>query len=187
MAPLPSNRPTRMWSTCLPTILGSCMERQSSRIQAGIRSPEFFGAASDSRSVSDSELATSEDLDGAGITGDTTGTDIAPCTTITPLSRTAVPLIAAVSITRTSGAELLAAETRSAEAELEAPASTGVQRRTFSREHAPVRSAVLTMVEMSGDFPRNAAPASAEVPVVVVVSTVVADAINRSRVVVAYG
>jgi len=35
------------------------------------------------------------------------------------------------------------------------------------------------MAEMSGVFPRKADPASAVVPVVVVVSTVVADAVNR--------
>src|SRR5205085_10689964 len=121
MAPLPSNRPTRMWSTCLPTILGSCMERQSSRIQAGIRSPEFFGAASDSRSVSDSELATSEDLVGAGATGDTIGMVIGQCTTVTPSFRTAEPLIVADLITLISAGGVLDKEMRSSDAELPGP------------------------------------------------------------------
>ncbi len=93
-----------MWSTCLPTILGSCTGGRSSRFQAGIPSPGFFGEALDSRSVLDLELATSEDLVGAGVTGDTTGMAVGQCTTITPSSRTAEPLLAADPITLTSAA-----------------------------------------------------------------------------------
>jgi hypothetical protein len=125
------------------------------RIQAGIPSRGFFGAASDSHSVLDLELATSEDLVGAGATGDTTGAVAGQCTTITPSSRTAEPLIAADSITLTSVAAALATQTSFMGAELEAEvrSSTDLQRLTSSQERAPVRSAALITAEMREDFP----------------------------------
>src|SRR5256885_8733499 len=129
-----------MSSMYLLTIRGSSMERRSFRIQVGTRCRESFSMASGSDLESASASDSSEDLDGAGVTGDTTGTDIAPCTTITPSSRTAVPLIAAASITPTLGAGLLAPGKPSAGAELGAAASTGGPGPTFGRGHAPGRS-----------------------------------------------
>src|SRR6266481_6880637 len=158
------------------------MGRRSSRIQAGIPSPGFFGAASDFRSESDLELATSEDLVGAGVTGDTTGMAAGQCTTITLSSRTAEPLIAADLITLTSVAGALATETRSTEVDLgaELRGSTGLQRLTFSREHAPVPSAALITAEMPEAFPPEADQASAVA--LMEASMAVADAIRHSHV-----
>ena len=117
--------------------------------------PGIFGAASGSRSVLDLALATSEDLVGAGATGDTTGMAVAQSMTITPSSRTVEPLIAADSITLTSAAGALATQTRSMRADLavEVRSSTDLQRLTFSQELAPVRSAALITAEMREDFP----------------------------------
>src|SRR5260370_5798965 len=80
-------------------ILGWCTGRLSSPPRAGIPCPGFFGAASDSPSVLDSVSGSSEGLVGAGVTGGTTGMAVGQCTTITPSSRIAGPLIAADSIT----------------------------------------------------------------------------------------
>src|SRR5258707_9390825 len=148
-----------MSSTCLPTIRGSCMVRRSSRIRAGIPYPGFFGVASDSRSVLDLELASSEDLDGAGATGDTTGVAVGQCTTITPSSRTAEPLIAADLITLTSAAGASATVTPST-VPAEARGSADLLRRTFSPGHARAPSAALITAEMRADFPRAGDPAS---------------------------
>src|SRR6266481_7766554 len=139
------------------------MVRRSSRIRAGIRYPGFFGVASDSRSVLDLELASSEDLVGAGATGDTTGTVVAQFTTITPSSHTAEPSIAADSITLTSAAEALATVTRSAVA---ARGSGDLLDLIFSRARAPVRSVVSITAETRGgslpvgDQASEAAPAA---------------------------
>src|SRR5258708_27282250 len=127
------------------------MVRRSSRIRAGIRSPGFFGVASESRSVLDLEWASSEDLVGAGATGDTTGMAVGQCTTITPSSRTAEPLIAADLITLTSAAGALATVTRSTVGAA-VQGSAGLQRLTFSRGHAPVPSAALITAEMRAAF-----------------------------------
>jgi len=127
-------------------------------IRVGIPSPEFFGAASDSRSVLDSELATSEDLVGAGVTGDTTGIAVGPSTTITPSSRTAAPLTAADSITPTSATGALPTETPFTQAGV--TGSTVLQRLTFSPVHAPARSAALITAEMPEAFPPVADQAS---------------------------
>src|ERR1700676_1296996 len=99
-------------------ILGWCMARQSSPTQAGIRCPEFFGAASDSRSVLDLESGTSEALGGAGATGDTTGMAVEPSSTITRSSRTAETSVTAdcvtvISITVTLATAASATATRS--------------------------------------------------------------------------
>jgi hypothetical protein len=59
---------------CLPMILGSCTGRPSLPTQAGILCPESFLAGLPSPSGLDLESASSGDLDGAGITGDMTGT-----------------------------------------------------------------------------------------------------------------
>jgi hypothetical protein len=74
---------------------------------------------------------------------------------ITPSSRTAEPLIAADSITPTSAAVALATETRFTGADLarEVPASTDLQRLTFSQGPVPVLSAASTTAEMREDFP----------------------------------
>src|SRR4029077_7631737 len=95
-----------MWSMCLPTILGWCAVRPSLRMQAGIRSREFFGAASDSRSALDLESDTSADSDGGGDIGGTTGMTVEHSTTITPSNRTAessvtTGFITVISITAT--------------------------------------------------------------------------------------
>src|SRR5260370_32224482 len=79
-------------------ILGWCTGRLSSPTRAGIPCPGFFGAASDSPSVSDLVSGSSEGLVGAGVTGGTTGMAVGQCTTITPSSRISEPFIAADSI-----------------------------------------------------------------------------------------
>jgi len=68
---------TRMWSTCLLMILGSSTERLSSLIRGWYPVPGFFGAASDSLSALGFGIGSSEDLGGAGVTGDLTGVAIA--------------------------------------------------------------------------------------------------------------
>jgi len=102
----------------------------------------------------DLELASSEDLVGAGATGDTTGMAIGQCTTITPSSRTAEPLIAADLIALTSAARGLATVTRSTVGAA-VQGSAGLQRLTFSRGHAPVPLAALITAEMRADFPHE--------------------------------
>ena len=110
-------------------------------------------------SVLDLELASSEDLVGAGVTGDTTGMAVGQCTTITPSSRTAEPLIAADLITLTSGAGASATVTPAA-----ARGSADLLRLTFSPGHAPAPSAALITAEMPADFPREDDQASVVVP-----------------------
>src|ERR1700720_834142 len=80
-------------------IPGWCMGGPSSPTRAGIRCLEFFGAASDSRSASDLELDTSEDLVGAGVIGDTTGVTVEHSSTIANSSPTAGSLVMTGSIT----------------------------------------------------------------------------------------
>src|SRR5260370_40334314 len=79
-------------------ILGWCTGHLSLPTRAGIPCPGFFGAASDSPSALDLVSGSSEGLGGAGVTGGTTGMDVGQCTTITPSSRIAEPLIVAGSI-----------------------------------------------------------------------------------------
>src|SRR5260370_18668448 len=86
-------------------IRGWCTGHLSSPTRAGIPCPGFFGAASDSPSALDLVSGSSEGLVGAGVTGGTTGMAVGQCTTITPSSPIAEPLIAADSIT----ADLIAA------------------------------------------------------------------------------
>ena len=111
---------------------------------------------------SGSASASSEDLDGAGITGDTTGMAEEQFTTTTLMSRIAEPSLIAI----TSMEAILVTATRSTEAMLgsEVGASTGMQRLTFSREHAPVRSAALITAEMREDFPPVGDQASGVAP-----------------------
>src|SRR5712664_3477872 len=120
-------------------ILGWCTVRLSLPIQAGIRCPGFFGAASDSRSVLDLESGTSEDLGGAGITGDMTGMAARRFTTTTPTS---------LIVTRSS---IMAILTTAASAV--ATHSTAVRAPTGSQECTPARSVGLITAEMSEAFP----------------------------------
>src|SRR6266478_9916296 len=87
-----------MWSICQPMIRGWCTVRLLLLTQGGIPCRGFFGVASDSRSVLDLESVTSEDLGGAGVTGDMTGMAVGHSTTITPSSRTAETLVTMGSI-----------------------------------------------------------------------------------------
>src|SRR5882724_1920310 len=172
-----------MWSTCLLTIRGSYTGRRSSRTQAGIPCRESSLAAWGLDLESASASASSEDLGGAGITGDTIGMAVQRYTTTTLISRIAersliaITSIEAILVTATS-----TTATRSTEAILgaEVGVSTGRQRLTFSQEHAPVRSAALITAEMREDFPPEGDQAS-EVALTGA-SMAVADAIRHSDV-----
>src|SRR5215831_10228609 len=133
-----SNRPTPGWYTCLPMILGLCTGPLSLPTQAGIQSPEFFGEASGSPSVSGLESVSSEDLDGAGDTGDTTGMAVGHFSTITPGSLTAGTLVTTDSITVISATvtSVTAASTTAAD-------STVLPGFTLSQGRAPARSVAL--------------------------------------------
>src|SRR5215467_622339 len=114
-------------------ILGLCTGTLSLPTQAGIQSQEFFGEASGSPSVSGLESVSSEDLDGAGDTGDTTGMAVGHFSTITPGSLTA-------------GTSVTAASTTAAD-------STVLPGFTLSQGRAPARSVALIMAEMPEAFP----------------------------------
>src|SRR5260370_18277914 len=88
---LSSNLPTLKLSTYLPMIPGSCTVSRSSRIQAGIPCPgsSWPERGLDLESASGSVFL--EDMGGAGITGDTTGTAEQRSTTTTPTFLTAQP------------------------------------------------------------------------------------------------
>src|SRR6202163_1268451 len=134
-------------------ILGWCMARQSSPTQAGIRCPEFFGAASDSRSVLDLESGTSEALGGAGATGDTTGMAVEHSSTITRSSRTAETSVTADSITLISITVTLAMAALTTAVSATATRSTVVRASTLNQERTPARSVALITAEMSEAFP----------------------------------
>ena len=144
---------------CRPMILGWYMATQSSPIQAGIQCPGFFGAASDSHSVSDLVSATSEVLGGAGAIGDTTGMDVEHSSTITSSSHTAESSATTASITVTSATVTSATEASTIAASTMVVASTGlrvfteVPTFTLSPECTPARSVDLITAEMSEAFP----------------------------------
>src|ERR1700681_1950918 len=114
-------------------ILGWCMARQSSPTQAGIRCAEFFGAASDSRSVLDLESGTSDALGGAGATGDTTGMAAEHSSNITCSSITAETSVTADSITVISITVTLAMATLTTAASAMAQRSTVVRAFTLNQ------------------------------------------------------
>src|SRR5260370_24287682 len=129
---------------CQLMILGWCTVRLLLSTEGGLPCPGFFGGAADSRSVLDSESATSEDLGGAGITGDMTGMAARRFTTTTPTSPAAERLsIAATSTTATSIMAISVTATR----------STGLRPVTVSHEHAPARSVALITWANSEAFP----------------------------------
>src|SRR5260370_23154964 len=138
-------------------ILGWCTGRLSSPTRAGIPCPGFFGAASDSPSVLDSVSGSSEGLVGAGVTGGTTGMAVGQCTTITPSSRIAGPLIAADSITADLiTADLITADLTTATlitaTSTTATPSTGLRGFTVSQEHTPTRLVALITAEIPEAF-----------------------------------
>src|ERR1700720_2287717 len=144
---------------CRPTILGWCMARQSSPTRAGIRCPGFFGAASDSRSVSDLESDTSEGLGGDGATGDTTGMAVELSSTITPTSRTAetsatTDSIIMISITAALAVAVSAIATLTAQTPATETRSTVGRAFTRHRERTRARWVDLITAEMSEGFPR---------------------------------
>lgn len=129
-------------------ILGSFTVRPSLPTRAGIQCRGFFGAGSDSPLASDLVSGSWEDLDGAGVIGDTTGMAAGQCTTIAPSSRTAQLLITADSVTLTSGAV-----TSAVVASVTAPDSMGLQAFTLSVEPARARSVDLITEAMFEAFP----------------------------------
>src|SRR6266852_6878494 len=159
---------------------GSCSVSRSSRIRVGIRCRGYSWPERglDLESVSGS--AFSEDMDGAGITGDTTGTAEQRSTTTTPTSLTAErSSIATISTTATS-----TMATRSTETDLaaEVRGSTGLRPLTFSQEHAPARSVALIMVAMSEASPPAGGRALEVAPTAVVSMVAAVDDIgDRTR------
>src|SRR5260370_15705276 len=132
-------------------ILGWCTWRLSSPTRAGIPCPGFFGAASDSPSVSDLVSGSSEGLVGAGVTGGTTGMAVGQCTTITPSSRIAEPLIAADSITADLIAATLITATLIIATSTTATPPTGLPVFTVSQEHTPTRLVALIIAGITED------------------------------------
>src|SRR6202043_2323642 len=111
----------------------------------GIPFPGFFGAASASALVLDLVWASSEDLGGAGDTGDMTGMADKRTSTITLSSHIAMSSVTGGSIMAISATVAIAAADfmglrvfTGARAFAEVPAFT------LSQEHAPARSAGLT-------------------------------------------
>src|SRR5712664_4033604 len=134
-------------------ILGSFTGHLSLPTRAGIRCPEFFGAASDSHLVLDLASASSEDLGGAGVTGATTGMAVEHSSTITPSSRTAETLVTRGSITVISATVTSATAASIMVTSVTAASTTvadpmGLRLFTLSQEHAPARSVALITVEM---------------------------------------
>src|SRR5258708_2246135 len=158
-------------------IPGSCMVSRSSHIQAGIPCRESSWPEWGLELESASESAFSEDMGGAGITGDTTGTAGQGSTTTTPTSLTAERS----SIATTSIAATSTMATRSTEANLaaEVRGSTGLRLLTFSQEHAPGRSVGLITAETSEAFPPAGGRALEVAPAAVVFMAAVDDIADR--------
>lgn len=116
--------------------------------QAGIRCPEFFGEAWGSPSVSGLESVSSEDLGGAGATGDTTGMAVGHFPTVTPGSRIVETLVTTGFITVISATVTSVTAVSTAAAD-----STALPVFTASQGHAPARLVALSMAEMSEAFP----------------------------------
>ncbi len=141
---------------CPRTIRGSCMASQSSRTQAGIRCRGSSWAEWGLDLESVSGLAFLEDMGGAGITGDTTGTAGRRSTTTTPTfltaeqSSIATTSIAAASITATS---TVAMRSTGADRAAEVRGSEVLPLLTFSQELAPARSADLITAVTFEAFP----------------------------------
>src|SRR5713226_2373902 len=133
-------------------ILGWCTGRLSSPTRAGIPCPGFFGAASDSPSALDLVSGSSEGLGGAGVTGGTTGMAVGQCTTITPSSRIAEPLIVADSITADLIAATLIMATSTIATSTTATPFTGLRVFTVSQEHIPARSLAVITAEIPEAF-----------------------------------
>src|SRR5712691_4038349 len=144
-------------------ILGSSTGRPSLPTRAGTRCPGFFGMAPDCPSVLDLESASSEVLDGAGVTGGTTGMTVGHSSIIMNGSPTAGILVTTgsttvISATVTAISATAATSTmtiRSTEADLvgEVQGSTALRRLIFSQEHAPGHSVGLITAETSEAFP----------------------------------
>ena len=153
---------------CLPMILGWCMARPSSLTQAGIPCLGFFGAASDSPSVSDLESDTLEDLDGVGATGGTTGTAVEHSSTITTGNRTAGTSVTGDSITvilptvtSATAASTMAADSTGLRV-FAVPSLTEVPTSTLSQERTPAHSVALITAEVHEAFPPAGSRALAE-------------------------
>src|SRR5271167_166692 len=140
-------------------IPGWCTAHLSSGTRTGIPYPGFFGAASALASVLGLASATSEDLDGAGATGDMTGTDVVLSLTITPsspIAKTSVTRgsITVISHTVTSAlvVSITAADSMVLRVFAAARALAEVPAFTLNQGHAPARLVALIMVEMSEAF-----------------------------------
>src|SRR5713101_140128 len=156
---------------------GSCTVSRSSRIRVGIRCRGYSWPERGLDLESASGSAFSEDMDGAGITGDTTGTAGQRSTTTAPTSLTAER--SSIATTSTTATSIMA--TRSAEADLaaEVRGSTGLRLLTFSQEHAPARSVASIMAETSEAFPPAGGRALEVVPVEAVFMAAVDDIGDR--------
>src|SRR5216683_230611 len=137
----------------LPMTPGSCTVSRSSRIRVGIRCRGYSWPERGLDSESALASVFLEDMGGAGITGDTTGTAGQRSTTTTPTFLTAER--SSIATTSTTATSIMA--TRSTEADLaaEVRGSTGLRLLTFSQEHAPGRSVGLITAETSGFFPQG--------------------------------
>jgi len=117
---------------------------------AGFPCPGFIGVAPAIPLALDLVSASSEDLGGAGITGDTTGMAVDHSSTTTNGSPTAGILVTTGSIMVTSATATVISATA---ASITAADSTALRLLTFSQEHAPVRSVALITAGTSEAFP----------------------------------
>src|SRR5260370_12768722 len=143
-------------------ILGWSSARLSSPFLAGIPYPAFFGAALDFPLALDLALGSSEDLGGAGATGDMTGTADAGSTTITPTSRTVMSSVTGVSITVAPVAATLGTATSATVISAIATRFTKVRAVTDGQEPNPGVSAALGTAVMFEAFPPADGRASEE-------------------------
>src|SRR5436853_4402954 len=128
-------------------IPGSYTASRSSRIQAGIPYPAFFGTESAFPLVLDLVSASSEDTAGAGATGATTGMAVEHSSIITNGSPTAGNLGTRGSIT------VISATVTSATALITMADPTALRLLIFGPEHAPVRSVALITAGTPEVFP----------------------------------
>src|SRR5216684_2633872 len=160
-------------------IPGWSMARRSSLTPAGIPSPGFIGAASALALVLDLVSAFSEDLGGAGATGDMTGTADERSSTITPSSHIAMSSVTRDSIMAISATVApTAADSMGLRVFTGARASTEIPAFTRSRERALARSVASITAAMCEGF-HLADGRVLEVAPMEAVSMVAADAIGN--------
>jgi len=126
----------------------------SSPTQDGIQCPAFFGTVLAFPLALDLASASSENLGGAGATGDMTGMAVERSTTITPSSHIAESSVTRGSITVASATTASATVTLPTVTSATATPFTGTQAFTGSRECTLARSEALVTAEMSEAFPR---------------------------------